>query len=75
MKNKKLLAQTQSNLALLYQGMWSEEKDPKTKTKYLLAAKKYQKGALDLFINIFHGTAHSNLASAYNNMAVITDSL
>lgn len=75
MKNKKLLAQTQSNLALLYQGMWSEEKDPKTKTKYLLAAKKYQKGALDLFINIFHGAAHSNLASAYNNMAVIMDSL
>ena len=75
MKNKKLLAQTQSNLALLYQGMWSEEKDEKKRKKYLLAAEKYQKEALDIFTHIFHGSEHPNLASAYNNMAVIVQSL
>lgn len=75
MKNKKLLAQTQSNLALLYQGMWSEEKDEKTRRKYLLVAKKYQQEALNIFIHIFHGSEHPNLASAYNNMAVIMKSL
>ena len=75
LKNKKLLAQTQSNLALLYQGMWSEEKDEKKRKKYLLAAEKYQKEALDIFIHIFHGSEHPNLASAYNNMAVIMSSL
>ena len=75
LKNKKLLAQTQSNLALLYQGMWSEEKDEKTRRKYLLAAKKYQQEALNIFTHIFHGSEHPNLASAYNNMAVIMESL
>lgn len=75
LKNKKLLAQTQSNLALLYQGMWSEEKDKNIRRKYLLVAEKYQQEALDLFISIFHGSEQSNLASAYNNMAVIKESL
>ena len=43
LKNKKLLAQTQSNLALLYQGMWKETQDSEKKTRYLLSAERFQK--------------------------------
>ena len=75
LKSKKLLAQTESNLALLYQGMWKEEKDEQRKRRYLFAAEKYQKEALKVFESIFHGEEQSNLASAYNNMAAIKNSL
>lgn len=75
LKSKKLLAQTESNLALLYQGMWKEEKDGKRKRKYLFMAERYQKEALKLFESIFHGEEQPNLASAYNNMAAIKNSL
>ena len=75
LKSKKLLAQTESNLALLYQGMWKEEKDEQRKRRYLIAAEKYQKEALKVFESIFHGEEQSNLASAYNNMAAIKNSL
>lgn len=75
LKNKKLLAQTQSNLALLYQGMWKETQDSEKKTRYLLSAERFQKKALSIFESIFHGADQSNLASAYNNMAVIMESL
>lgn len=64
LKSKKLLAQTESNLALLYQGMWKEEKDEQRKRRYLFAAEKYQKEALKVFESIFHGEEQSNLASA-----------
>lgn len=36
LKSKKLLAQTESNLALLYQGMWKEEKDEQRKRRYFI---------------------------------------
>lgn len=77
LKNKKSIAETTSNIALLYHGMWStiEDEEKKKKTLYLYKAKKYQKESIRIFEHIFEGTLHTNLASAYNNMAVIYYSL
>lgn len=74
LKKKKSLVETESNLALLYQGMWKAEKDEMKKNTYLQSAEKYQKNALRGFQSIFRGKDHSNMASAYNNMAVIMNS-
>lgn len=75
-KNKKLFAQSASSLALLYQGMWDAGADKQsTEAKRLLAlSDKYQKEAIKIFEKIFHGTMQSNMASAYNNMAVLKNS-
>lgn len=75
--NQKYIAETTGNLALLYQGMWSELKSEKEKkvSPLLFSAKKYQKMSIKMFEHIFKGTFQPNLASAYNNMAVIYYSL
>lgn len=76
-KNYKHIAETTGNLALLYQGMWSEIKDEKEKKKsnLLIKAKQYEKQSVRIFEHIFKGVLHPNLASTYNNMAVIYYSL
>lgn len=73
---KKLLAQTISNLALLYQGMWKENaaKD-KNAERFLELSVQYQQEAIGIFEEIFSGKTHPNLASAYNNMAESQNSL
>lgn len=76
-KNYKHIAETTGNLALLYQGMWDELKDEeeKKKSRLLIMAAAYEKESIRMFEHIFKGTLHPNLASAYNNMAVIYYSL
>lgn len=69
------IAETASNLALLYQGMWSCNKDKAGSYKYLKLAERYQIEAIKKFEHIFQGKARPKLASAYNNMAVIYYSL
>lgn len=75
--NKKAFAQTATSLALLYQGMWREHKDPESREAEELLEKsaRYQQDAIGIFEDIFHGKLHSNLASAYNNMAELQNSL
>lgn len=75
--NKKAFAQTATSLALLYQGMWKEHKDPESREgkKLLEKSEHYQQDAIRIFEDIFHGKMHSNLASAYNNMAELQNSL
>lgn len=63
------IAETASNLALLYQGMWKS--DQMHNNNYLTLALKYQRDATKRFEQIFKGKYHPKLASAYNNMAVI----
>ncbi|MCH5343395.1 MAG: hypothetical protein J1E64_05090 [Acetatifactor sp.] len=77
LKNQKHIAETTGNLALLYQGMWTElkEEDKQKRSNLLLSAQKYEKKSIQMFEHIFSGTLHPNLASAYNNMAVICYSL
>ena len=77
LKNRKHIAETTGNLALLYQGMWSVLKDEgeKEKSKYLILAEKYEKRSITMFEHIFGGKLHPNLASAYNNIGVIYYSL
>lgn len=77
LKNKKLLAQTVTNLGLLYQGMWKTHKEPISQEaiKLLEASAQCQQEAIGIFEEIFDGKMHPNLASAYNNMAELQNSL
>ncbi len=76
LKNQKHIAAIEGNLALLYQGMWAEDKgSDNKKNTYLLKARKFQNKSIQRFEHIFKGKLHSNMASAYNNMAVISYSL
>lgn len=77
LKNKKRLAQTTSSLALLYQEMWKimgYKKSAEAK-KMLNDAVRYQKEAINIMEGIFAGKKHANMASAYNNMAALQNSL
>lgn len=69
--NKKAFAQTTTSLALLYQGMWQEHKNPESRETQEMLEKLafYQQDAIGIFEDIFQGKLHPNLASAYNNMA------
>lgn len=75
--NKKAFAETASSLALLYQGMWQEHKNPESREAEEMLEKSalYQQDAIGIFEDIFQGKLHSNLASAYNNMAELQISL
>lgn len=75
--NKKEFAQTATSLALLYQGMWQEHKNPESREAQELLEKSafYQHDAIGIFEDIFQGKLHPNLASAYNNMAELQNSL
>lgn len=73
LKNHKNIAETTASLALLYQGMWSvlNDEEEKKKSTLLIRAKVYEKKSIKMFERIFVGVLHPNLASAYNNMAII----
>ena len=75
--NKKAFAQTATSLALLYQGMWQEHKNPESREAEEMLEKSafYQQDAIVIFENIFQEKLHPNLASAYNNMAELQNSL
>ena len=77
LKSQKYIAEITGNLALLYQGMWCElkEEEKKRKKSLLISARKFEKESVQMFEKIFNGVLHPNMASAYNNMAVICYSL